>query len=228
MSNVHWISFAWIIAASLLGFGISALFSGWFKLSRRSFLIPYMVLTIVFIFAFARWSAVDLGQLIAQNWVVGLIVGLAIAVLLVRNIRSQPRSRQSHGGESLFDLGWLGLVYGIVDALFLNIIPVLAVWRSLAGIEWTISLYSRLPVAILALAASLLVTFAYHAGYPEFRNRKMGLILVGNSLITLAFILSGNPLGALISHTIMHLAAVIQGPETTFQLPPHVLASRSP
>ena len=44
-------------------------------------------------------------------------------------------------------------------------------------------------------------------------------------LITLAFLLSGNPLGSLISHTTMHLAAVLQGPETTIQLPPHYRTS---
>jgi hypothetical protein len=75
------------------------------------------------------------------------------------------------------------------------------------------------------LAASLLVTLAYHLGYPEFRSRKVGLVLVGNALITLAYLLSANPLGALISHTVMHLAAVIQGPETTIQLPPHLQTS---
>jgi hypothetical protein len=39
--------------------------------------------------------------------------------------------------------------------------------------------------------------------------------------MTLAFLLSGNPLGALISHPAMHVAAVLRGPETTIQLPPH-------
>lgn len=72
-----------------------------------------------------------------------------------------------------------------------------------------------------ALSASLLVTAGYHLGYPEFRNSKLGLVLLGNSIITLAYILPGSPLGAMISHVVMHLAAVNQGPETTIQLPPH-------
>jgi hypothetical protein len=58
-------------------------------------------------------------------------------------------------------------------------------------------------------------------GYKEFRNKSVGLVLVGNTLITLAYLLSTNPLGAILSHTAMHVAAVIQGPETTIQLPPH-------
>jgi hypothetical protein len=39
MTNGFWFSIGWVIAASLLGFGISALFSGWLKLSRRVFLM---------------------------------------------------------------------------------------------------------------------------------------------------------------------------------------------
>jgi hypothetical protein len=140
------------------------------------------------------------------------------------NVRSQQPSRQSQGAELILDLAWLGLVYGMIDALFLNVMPVLAVWQGFAPFAWTASLAGRIFVAIMALAASLLVTLTYHLGYSEFRNRQVGLVLVGNSLITLAFLLSSNPLGALISHPVMHLAAVFQGPETTLQLPPHLAA----
>jgi hypothetical protein len=62
-------------------------------------------------------------------------------------------------------------------------------------------------------------------GYSELRNKSIGLVLVGNSLITLAYLLSTNPLGALLSHTIMHIAATVQGPETTIQLPPHRMST---
>jgi hypothetical protein len=58
-------------------------------------------------------------------------------------------------------------------------------------------------------------------GYAEFRNKSVGLILVGNAVITLAYLVSANPLGAILSHTVMHVAAIIQCPETTLQLPPH-------
>lgn len=223
MTDIFWLSIGWVITASLLGFAISALFSGWLKLRRRLFLIPYVILTSVFLYGFAVWSELDFGQLVRQNWLAGLIAGLLVGVFLVRNVRSQPASRQSNGGELVLDLAWLGLVYGIIDALFLNVMPVLAVWHGFAAFVWTDSLAGRIAVAALALGASLLVTLAYHVGYPEFRNRKVGLVLIGNALITLAFLLSANPLGALISHTVMHLAAVMRGPETTIQLPPHLV-----
>jgi len=225
MTNGFWFSIGWVIAASLLGFGISALFSGWLKLSRRIFLIPYVILTSTFLYGFVLWSGVDAGTLIAENWIAGVIAGVLVGVFLVINVRSQPVSRQTSGGELVLDLAWLGLVYGMIDALFLNVMPVLALWHAFAEIGWTASVGGKIAVGGLALAASLLVTLAYHLGYPEFRSRKVGLVLVGNALITLAYLLSANPLGALISHTVMHLAAVIQGPETTIQLPPHLQTS---
>ncbi|MEJ2278779.1 MAG: hypothetical protein P8Y70_13685, partial [Candidatus Lokiarchaeota archaeon] len=113
------------------------------------------------------------------------------------------------------------VAYGITDALLLNILPVLAIWISFSSIGWTSSLFGVIIVAIFGLLASLFVTILYHIGYPEFRNSRLIFVLIGNTLITLAFIIPANPLGAFISHTVMHLAAVYRGPETTIQLPPH-------
>lgn len=225
MTATIWSYVAWILAASLLGFGISGVFAGKLKLSRRLFLIPYVALTFLFLYTFLRWSGLSARALFAENWLAGLVAGILVGAFLIINVRSQPRSRKSRRQELVLDLAWLGLVYGAIDALFLNIMPVLAVWQAVSAAAWSPSLITNIIAGGLALAASLLVTLTYHLGYPEFRNRSIGLVLLGNALITLAFLLSANPLGALISHMLMHLAAVIQGPETTIQLPPH-LASR--
>lgn len=221
MTATIWSYIAWIVAAGLLGFSISAIFAGRFRLSRRLFLIPYVALTALFLYTFLRWSDLNVRALLADNWPAGVIAGLLVGAFLVFNVRSQPQSRQATGQELVLDLTWLGLVYGAVDALFLNIMPVIAVWQALSAAAWPASWLTNIAASALALAASLLVTLTYHLGYPEFRNRSVGLVLLGNALITLAFLLSANPLGALVSHTLMHLAAVIQGPETTIQLPPH-------
>jgi hypothetical protein len=213
---------AWIIAASVLGFSISAVFSGWLKLSRRLFLVPYVALTGAFLYTFVLWNEIDLVALFARNWIWGVIAGLILGAFLVNNVRSQPASPRSTGGGLVLDLAWLGLVYGVIDALFLNVMPVAAVWNGFLQAGWTDSWLGMIAAGVLALGASLLVTAAYHVGYPEFRNKRVGLVLVGNALITLAYLLSTNPLGAVISHTAMHLAAVLRGPETTIQLPPHV------
>ena len=219
--NDFGLSLLWVLAASLLGFGISAVFSGWLKLSRRVFLIPYIGLTSAFLLWFFRANEIYLVALLAKNWIWGVVAGGIVGAFLVNNVRSQPSSRQSTGGDLALDIAWLGLAYGIVDALFLNTMPVLAVWTGFSQVGWAGSWLGKIGVGILALCASLLVTLTYHVGYSEFRNRSVGLVLVGNMLITLAYLLSTNPIGAILSHTVMHIAATIQGPETTIQLPPH-------
>jgi membrane protease YdiL (CAAX protease family) len=79
----------------------------------------------------------------------------------------------------------------------------------------------RLGRGLLALAASLAVTVAYHAGYAEFRGPKMLSAVIGNAIITSSYLLTGSPLAAVASHVIMHVGAVFHGMDTTLQLPPH-------
>lgn len=219
--NTFLIYSGWILLGSVLGFMISAIFSARLGLPRRIFLIPYILFSGLFLAWFFGSNGIDLIPLVRDNWIWGLVAGSLVGAFTVANVRSQPASRESSGGGLALDLAWLGLAYGVTDALFLNVMPVLAVWNGFAQAGWTSSWPGRILAGILALSASMLVTFAYHIGYAEFRNKSVGLVLLGNILITLAYILSTNPLGAIISHTAMHVAAVIQGPETTIQLPPH-------
>jgi hypothetical protein len=45
--------------------------------------------------------------------------------------------------------------------------------------------------------------------------------LIGNAVVTAAYLLAGNPLAPVLAHVIMHVAAVLHGMETTMQQPPH-------
>ena len=214
-------SLLWIMGGCFLGFILSALFSNHFKLSRRVFLIPYIISTTIFLIGFFFLNKTEMAVIFTHNWLWGIILGIAIGAFLVKSVFSQPASRKSTGWEFVFDLIWVGLAYGIIDGLFLNVMPVLAVIDAVQSPGWLGSFAGKIAIGIIAIAASLLITLVYHLGYSEFRNKSVGLVLIGNALITLSFILSGNPLGAILSHTAMHVAAVIRGPETTIQLPPH-------
>lgn len=225
MMNAFWISMGWVLAASSLGFLISAVFAGRMRLSRRLFLLPYVLLAGLFVYGFFRLNEIELISLFAENWVWGIVAGALLSLYLVKTVKAQPATRQSKGADLAVDMAWAGLVYGMLDALFLNILPVIAVWMGTDQFAWTSTLPGKIAVGVIALLASLLVTLAYHLGYPEFRNKRVLMVLLGNSLITLAFLLSGSPFGSLISHTAMHLAAVLQGPDTTIQLPPHYQAN---
>ena len=211
----------WVLGASLLGFAITSVFVWRWKLARNLFLIPYVCLVGMFLYAFSILYDVDPGAILARNWVWGVLAGGLTSLFLIRHVRSQPASRHSTGPVLLFELTWVGLIYGLSDALFLNVFPVIMVWEATSGLAWTLTPWGKVGVGVLGLFASLMVAAAYHLGYPEFRGSKMRFVFTGNGIITLAFLLSGNPLGALISHPVMHIAAVLQGAETTVQLPPH-------
>lgn len=223
MNDPWWGAILWILGASLVGFLISAMFAGWMKCSRNLFLVFYILFGGIFLTAFFRLNELNMATSLSKNWLWGLLLGTLASVFLVRHVLSQPATRQHDGLSLTFDLAWSGMVYGLMDALLLNVMPVLAIWAGFSQFAWAGTWAGRIGLGALGLSGSLLITLTYHLGYPEFRNRKIIKVLVGNSIMTLACLLSGNPLGALLSHPVMHVAAVLRGPETTIQLPPHHL-----
>jgi hypothetical protein len=130
-------------------------------------------------------------------------------------VLSQPSSDSGSG----FDLLWAGIIYGAVDGLLLTVMPVVAIWQAFSPSQSVVA--QVVGIAILGMLGSIYVTVAYHLGYPEFRGPRVGMAVAGDSIITLAVLLTGNPLAAILSNAMMHVAAVLHGPETTIQLPPH-------
>jgi len=204
----------WLLGAGVFGFVLAAYFGDRLHLSRRWFLVPYNLGIIAFLTAYTLLTGLDINTLIQRNLVWGLIAGVMVGAILVANVLSQPPSESGTG----FDLLWAGIVYGTLDALLLSVMPVVAIWETFGFGQ---NIVAQVGIATLALLGSVYVTAVYHLGYPEFRGPQVGMAVFGNVVITLAVLLTGNPLAAVISHAIMHMAAVLHGPETTIQLPPH-------
>jgi hypothetical protein len=192
------------------------------RLPRGVFLVVYLALAAPFLYGFVRWSRLSVGELIRHNWIWGLVGAALVGAFTVRNILSQPASPHSQGLALAFDIAWLGIVYGALDALFLSVLPVLATWQAFSALGWTQTLGGKILVGAIALVASLFVTVAYHLGYPEYRvaGGVMGPS-IGNGVMSLGYILTNNPISAVFSHIAMHIAGVLQGPATVMQLPPH-------
>jgi hypothetical protein len=221
MNTVWYLYLGWIVAGSLLGFATSVIFAGILRLPRRIFLIPYIGIMSLFFYAYARWSELSIADMLKHNWVWGVIGAVILGVITIRNVLSQPASPHSQGFTLAFDLLWSGFLYGLVDALLLSVLPVLATWEAFDLLGWTDSAPGRVLVALLAILASMLMTSAYHVGYPDFRGRRLITANVGNTFMTLGYLLTSNPLAAMLCHPAMHMAAVLHGPELVTQLPPH-------
>lgn len=217
-----WGYLLWIGGAALLGFSIAAVFAGLLHLPRSLYLIPYVGLVNLFIYGFLRWSGLSLLSLLRHHWYWGLIGGVLLGLWTVRNILSQPASPRAEGLPLIFELLWVGVIYGLMDALLLSVLPVLATWEGFSALGWTASWPGKILVGVIAIIASLFVTITYHLGYPECRapGGLFGPVL-GNGAMTLGYVLTNNPITAILSHIAMHVAGVLHGPASVMQLPPH-------
>lgn len=219
--NPWYLYVGWVIAAGIVGFSVSMIFAGILRLPRNLYLIPYIGLAGIFLYAFARWSNLSIRELFINNWIWGLIGASLLAVFTVKNVLSQPVSLRSTGPALVADLLWSGVAYGLTDALLLTVLPVCATWQAFTALNLTASWLGRTLVGVIALLASVFVTAAYHMGYPEYRGKGMMGPVIGNTTMTLGYLLTNNPLAAILSHIAMHIASVLHGPASVTQLPPH-------
>jgi len=220
MSNVG-VNLGWIAVASIGGFAVSAVFAGVLELKRNVFLLFYVPLSAALLVAFALINEVQLAELISFHWIWGLVGAVIAAAIVVRNVFSQQAYPRRKGPGLFVDILWPGLVYGVVDGLLLSVLPILAVQAMLMNAAWTEGWIGRIGGSAIALAASLIVTAAYHLGYPEFRGKRVWWAVLGNAVLSLAYLITLNPLAAVLPHAAMHIAAIVHGRETTIQLPPH-------
>jgi hypothetical protein len=221
MTTSWWAHLAWVLSAAVLGAAIPAVFAGFLRLPRALYLIPYIGLSGAFLFAYARWSRTCWIETVRQHWIWGLLLAIPVGFFAVRTVLWQPASPRPGGLALALNLLWPGAVYGMIDALFLSVFPVMATWRALRGLGWTEPWSGRIAAGALSLLASLIVIGMYHLGYPEFRGPQVLLIIAGVGVQSLACLLTGSPLPAVVGHVAMHLAAVLHGMESVAQLPPH-------
>ena len=214
-------SMLWILYASVLGFAVAAIFAGFLKLSRNIYLLIYIPLIAVLVTLFIITNRISVTEVLLHNWYWGLLGALIAGAFVIKNVFSQPSSKRSSGFPLFIDIFWSGLTYGLIDALLLSILPILAIQLAFTDSAWTENLLGKIGISTIGLLASFLVTTAYHLGYPEFRSKKVIWPNVGNGVLSLAFILTMNPLAAIIPHMAMHVTAMIHGKDTTGQVPPH-------
>jgi hypothetical protein len=116
----------WLVAAAVIAFSLPAIFSMALRWERPLFLSPYVAVVGIFLAVYFWNHPVASRQWIA-SWRYALVATAAACFLLLRNIVEQPSSAVPQGGELLPTLAWVGLVYGAIDGLLLNVFPVLAV-----------------------------------------------------------------------------------------------------
>ena len=212
----------WLAGGLLVGFLVPFVFADTLELQRDVYYGIYVAAVLGFVALWARTTGLSLRAAASRrlSWAVALGVAFG-AVLAVMVWRTEDATPRPDGFELAAAVVWRGLVYGAADGLLLSAFPILAVFAAFAGSRLRRSRTGTVLVAVVAMAASLAMTAAYHAGYSEFRGEKLAKPMTGDVIWSAPTLLTLNPVGAPIAHAAMHTAAVAHSYETDTFLPPH-------
>lgn len=217
--KIHLAWFAGVCAASFL---IPQVFSSTLDLHHDLYYLIYFALVVTALAAYVTTCNIDLMEQLRSRWRLsvglGVLAGAFVVWSVLGRIGSTPHPT---GAYFVFEIIWRGAFYGIIDASLLSAFPgVVAfnlVGRNVAGIG------RRFLYGTLTLLLVLIITAIYHAGFEDLRTRKgIAQPEIGNTIISIPVMASANPLGSIIAHTSMHLAAVTHAYESEDRLPPQV------
>ena len=214
----------WFSGISLLAFLTPFLFSSLLDLQHDLYYLLYFAITLGALSLYVKANGVDVAAAVVRNWKLSLGVGLAAAAFVVWSVLGRLDSTPHPGGPYFaFEVAWRGVLYGIVDALLLSAFPGMVAWQAMGG--QVAGLGRRLAYSAGTLALVVVITAVYHLGYEDLRTSEgIRNPEIGNTVISLPVILSTNPIGSIVAHTSMHLAAVTHAYESKDRLPPQVSA----
>ena len=212
----------WFAAGSAIAFLAPYVFSSRLELQHDVYYVIYFAVALAFLGAYATTTRADLAGLFRRNWRWSLALSVPVSAFLVANVFSRESTAGVSDGYLAFELGWRGVAYGVVDALVLTAFPGLVAFSLLAGDLR--GLRRKAMYVALMLPLVLFITGVYHYGYAQFREDGVGGPLTGNAIISIPMIVTANPVGSIVAHASMHVAAEAHSHETDLFLPPQTNA----
>lgn len=213
---------AWFGLGLAVSFLIPYVLSSLLDLQHDLYYLLYFALILPFLYSYVRWGKVDLAELFSRRWVWSLGLGVLAVVFLVANVLSRDSTDGPSGAYLVFELLWRGGAYGIVDALLLTAFPGLVAFGLLAS--RLDSIQRKAGYVGLAAVLVLIITGVYHLGYDQYREDGIVAPETGNIIISVPMLATINPVGSVLAHASMHIAAEAHSHETDVFLPPQVEA----
>jgi hypothetical protein len=235
MSITLWSQLIWFCALALGSFLVSWIFTDLLHIARTAYVAIFAVVTGAYLFGYLQWNDIDWGTFISQQWLWGLIVatavGLVVVALLAWLVRWQSLSLLPPPGPQGMRLVSMLLVNGVVngaaEALLLSVLPVLIVWQAFSPLPWFHQWPGSAFASVIALVASLIVISLHHLGFRELRGHLIIFVILGNAAFTLAYLLTMNPLAAVVAHIMMHIGAEFQRIEVPIHQQKRIPAAES-
>lgn len=213
---------AWYAVAAALFFAVPFIGTDWLGLQPDLFYLGYFTVAVVFLVTFVVLHPTELRELWTLRLWPSIAVGAVVGATLAIGIFQQAGTAHAEGWRFGFEIAWRGVVYGSVDALTLFVFPAAVAYLLMHGNRT--GARRRVAFAGLTLVLSMSVTATYHLGYTEFRDQTIRYPEIGAVMANIPTALTGNPVGAVVTHTTMHVSAVVHQRDggTQHMLPPRV------
>jgi hypothetical protein len=217
-----WAHLVWFVGGAALAFATPYLFTCALDLQHDLYYLIYFTAILGFLSAYVAMMQVDVLHNFRYGWRWSLAIGVPVSAFLVAGVLARDSTGGPDGLYSMFEVLWRGLAYGVIDALMLTVFPGLVALALLRGN--IAGLGRRLLFAAVMLPLVLFITGVYHLGYEQFREDGIGAPEFGNTVISMPMLATANPIGSVIAHASMHIAADIHLYETDVYLPPQTEA----
>lgn len=208
----------WFALGAAAAFLVPFLFSGVLGLHHDLYLAVYFAFVTGLVTTYVRRNGIDLRAVVRRNWKWGVLAGVVVGVPVVRNVFTETETARPDGLYFAFELLWRGVTYGAMDAILLTVFPCLIVHTALGGPLRTWGGRAAYFAASLALVVT--ITATYHLGYDHYRAEGVRAPETGNVLMSVPMLLTANPIGSVVDHGAMHVAAVVHEYEGDTRLPP--------
>ena len=216
---------AWYGLGAVVAFLLPFVFSSTLDLNHDVYYLVYFSGAASFLAAYATLTKVDVRGLFTRNWRWSLALGALATAFVVFNVLAREDSTPRPDGLYFaFTIAWRGVLYGVIDALLLTAFPTAVAYALMNGKLDTLA--NRATFGLLGLALILLITATYHLGYEQFREDGVVGPETGNTIISVPALLTANPIGSIIAHASMHVAADVHAYETDLFLPPQTKADQ--
>lgn len=213
---------AWLAGGLGLGFAVPFVFADALDLPRDLYYAVYIVSVVLFFVAWARATGQSLPEMLRRRRALAVALGLGTAALLAGFVvGAQDATSRPDGLTLVGAVIWRGIAYGAADGLLLSAFPILAVFAAFVGTKTRERARGKVAIGLAALAASMVMTGVYHAGYSDFRSGKVRQPVAGDVVWSAPTLLTLNPVGVPIAHAGFHVSAVLHSYETDLMLPPH-------
>jgi hypothetical protein len=213
------VQLGWFAAVAALAFAVPYVLTSAWNVNTDLYYLCYFAVALAAISAYVVVNDVDLVKMFTQTWKLSVVLGFAAAAFVVWNVLANEEATPRPGGAYFaFEFAWRGMAYGVVDALLLSAFPAAVAFKLMHGDIAVMS--RRAAFAGIALILTLIITATYHLGYEQFRDDGVRKPEIGNVVISIPTLASGNPIGSVLAHASMHGAAVTHAYETETFLPP--------